>query len=220
MIHPDTELRFVNETIGYGVYATALLPKGTILYVKDSLEIEITPNRYSKLDLSFQKLVEKYTYINEKGNRILSWDNAKFVNHKCECNSMSTGYGFEIAIKDIAIGEEITDEYGLFNLIDSMEVDCGCSKCREILHPSDIDTYADQWDVIIQNSLTDVLNIQQPLFNYIDDKTKRDLCGYLKGKKPYKSVKAIKYNPVIHVQNEITRRSRQPSIKKSIGRLS
>ncbi|MHC5084588.1 MAG: SET domain-containing protein, partial [Planctomycetota bacterium] len=34
MIHPDTELRKVNETIGYGVFATRHIPKGTILYVK------------------------------------------------------------------------------------------------------------------------------------------------------------------------------------------
>ena len=217
MIHPDTELRFVNKTIGYGVYATTPLPKGTILYVKDNLEIEITPIKYSKLESKFQEIVEKYTYINEKGNRILSWDNAKFVNHKCECNSMSTGYGFEIAIKDIAAGEEITDEYGLFNLIDSVEVNCGCSKCRKILHPSDIDTYADQWDVTIQYSLEDVLNIEQPLWGYLSDKTRRDLCGYLLGKKMYKSVKALKYNPVIHENKKITGNSRQPSVKKSMG---
>ena len=38
MIHPNTRLGFVNEEIGYGVFATALIPKGTIVYVKDDLE--------------------------------------------------------------------------------------------------------------------------------------------------------------------------------------
>jgi hypothetical protein len=29
VIHPDTELRFVSDEIGYGVFATALIPRGT-----------------------------------------------------------------------------------------------------------------------------------------------------------------------------------------------
>ena len=38
MIHPKTTLRFINEEVGYGLYATEFIPKGTITYVKDSLE--------------------------------------------------------------------------------------------------------------------------------------------------------------------------------------
>lgn len=30
VIHPDTELRFVNPDIGYGVFATRFIPKGSI----------------------------------------------------------------------------------------------------------------------------------------------------------------------------------------------
>ena len=41
MLHPDTELRVVSADIGFGVFATALIPKGTIVYIKDPLEIEI-----------------------------------------------------------------------------------------------------------------------------------------------------------------------------------
>lgn len=41
MIHSDTELKFVNPQVGYGVFATALIPQGTIVYVMDSLEISI-----------------------------------------------------------------------------------------------------------------------------------------------------------------------------------
>ena len=37
MIHPCTELRHVSPEIGVGVFATALSPKGTLVYVKDSI---------------------------------------------------------------------------------------------------------------------------------------------------------------------------------------
>ena len=110
MIHPDREVKYINEALGSGVFATKALPKGTILYVIDSLEVELTSKQFNSLKKNMRDIVDTYSYINEKGHRILSWDNAKYVNHKCECNSMSTGYGFEIAIKDIDYGEEITNE--------------------------------------------------------------------------------------------------------------
>jgi hypothetical protein len=38
MIHPDTELRFINNIIGYGVVAKNFIPKGTITWVQDDLD--------------------------------------------------------------------------------------------------------------------------------------------------------------------------------------
>lgn len=35
MMHPDTRLVFVSEAQGLGVVATAFLPMGTILWVRD-----------------------------------------------------------------------------------------------------------------------------------------------------------------------------------------
>ena len=32
MIHPDTELRFISPEIGFGVFATKLIPQGTITW--------------------------------------------------------------------------------------------------------------------------------------------------------------------------------------------
>ena len=34
MMHPSIELKPVNPQIGYGVFATAFIPAGTIVYVK------------------------------------------------------------------------------------------------------------------------------------------------------------------------------------------
>ena len=197
MIHPNTEVKYINEVVGSGVVATAPLPKGTILYVIDSLEIEVTSKQFNKLDSKLRNIVDTYSYINEKGHRILSWDNAKYVNHKCECNSMSTGYGFEIAIKDIAIGEEITDEYGLFNLPYAISVDCGCVNCRKVVYPNDADTYLYEWDEIVREALSQITNVEQPLWDYIKLKTINELTGYLHGNRPYKSIDALRYRPTL-----------------------
>ena len=44
MIHPSTEIRYIDDVVGLGVFATTRLAKGTITYVWDPLEIEILPD--------------------------------------------------------------------------------------------------------------------------------------------------------------------------------
>lgn len=195
MIHPHTELRFANKKTGYGVFATAPIPKGTILYVKDYLDIEISEEEFSQLKDNYKKIVEKYSYIDERGIRIVSWDHAKYVNHKCDCNSMSTGYGFEIALRDIAEGEEITDEYGLFNIPLPVPVNCGCNNCRKTIFSTDIYRFHDEWDSLIISALHHVRKVEQPLWHLIDRKTKKSLEGYLSGREAYRSAINLKYLP-------------------------
>jgi len=201
MMHPDTELRFVSKEIGYGVFATRPIPIGTIVYVKDQLEVEITHEQYARLDSICRNSVDKYTYMDRRGVRILSWDYAKYVNHRCECNSISTAYGFEIAIRDISAGEEITDEYGLFNITEPMSVNCGCSHCRNILLPDDIDTYHPLWDEWVVGALAHVRNVKQPLWNLLDVSTKIELMNVLTGCGEYLSVIHLKWIPEMETHN-------------------
>ncbi len=195
MIHPNTELQFISEAIGYGVFATATIPKGTIVYVKDVLDIEISPSAFNQLAVDFREIVEKFGYRDQDGMRIVSWDHGKYVNHRCDCNTMSTGYGFEIALRDIKAGEEITDEYGLFNISIPMEVTCGCTDCRGVLKPTDIDVYGDAWDVRVAEALGSLNHVYQPLWKIVDSETKAQLRAYFSGKSPYLSVRCLKYTP-------------------------
>ena len=70
MIHPKTELRLINNQVGYGVFAIDFIPEGTITYVKDSLELVITPTDYLIHSAEMQQSIEKYSYRDENGNRI------------------------------------------------------------------------------------------------------------------------------------------------------
>ena len=192
MIHPDTEVRFINPTIGYGVFATADIPLGTIVYVKDRLEIELTEKNFNALDEHHQAIAGKFSYTDENGIRILSWDNAKYVNHRCDCNSISTGYGFEIAIRNIWKGEEICDDYGLFNLDEEIPLACGCLNCRKTLRPNDLDVYHQVWDMAILTALEKVADVHQPLMKFMDGNERKRLHAYLCGEEPYTSVLALK----------------------------
>ena len=49
LVHPDSELRFVNPVIGHGLFATRLIPKGTITWVGDDLDQFITPEAAARL---------------------------------------------------------------------------------------------------------------------------------------------------------------------------
>jgi hypothetical protein len=193
MIHPHTELRFVNQAIGYGVFATAPIQKGTIVYVKDQLEIEITQRQFDQMDQAYQDVVEKYSYIDQRGVRIVSWDHGKYVNHSCECNSMSTGYGFEVAIRDISPNEEITDEYGLFNIPYPIKLSCNCTRCRKVLLPTDIDTYFEIWDARVLEAIRHVPEVAQPLWGFIDKEARTELMSFLSGHSEYRSVINLKY---------------------------
>ncbi|MCB0619460.1 MAG: SET domain-containing protein [Saprospiraceae bacterium] len=204
MIHPNTQIRIVSEEIGYGVFATEFIPAGTIVYVKDLLEVEVTQSAFAILPLALQEVVNKYSYIDEHGVRIVSWDFAKYVNHCCQPNTMSTGYGFEIALRDIQAGEEITDEYALFNLEEDMSLSCSKPGCRGRVSPVDVDLYAQQWDQQIRRVLDKVFDLPQPLLPFIDPQTVASLHDYRANPEHYRSVRRLKYEPAAgnHVQKD------------------
>ena len=193
MIHPNTKIQHINDQIGYGVFATEFIPKGTITYVKDSLELEISQADFSKHSPEMQEQIEKYSYIDEKGNRIVSWDFAKYVNHCCDCNTMSTGYGFEIAIRDIQIGEQITDEYGMFNMTDQMFLECSRPNCSGMVGHTDLDKYYEEWDRKVQPALMAYAHVDQPLSCFLDNQTLEELQGLFLDQKNYKSVLHLKF---------------------------
>ncbi|MCC5945927.1 MAG: SET domain-containing protein-lysine N-methyltransferase [Bernardetiaceae bacterium] len=193
MIHPNTELRFISSAIGYGVFAVSFIPKGTIVYVKDSLEIEVSPKKYDKLDTYAKAVVDKYSYRDERGFRIISWDFAKYVNHSCNYNTISTGYGFEIAIRDIEVDEQITDEYGIFNLEQNFSCSCGSAQCRGQIKPTDFDTYATLWDSQIKDALQYYARTPQDLAIYIPPKLQKQLNNYLQTGTYYRSIKNLQH---------------------------
>lgn len=193
MIHPNTALRFISQEIGYGVFATERIPEGTIVYVKDSLEHVITPTAFQMQSQPMQEVIEKYSYIDEAGNRIVSWDFAKYVNHCCNCNTMSTGYGFEIAIRDIEAGEQITDEYGIFNLSEEMPLVCGEHGCRKRLAPEDFEHLYPRWDEQIRKSIAKLFGVDQPLFPFVDEETRSALEKLSRDPAQYRSVYALRY---------------------------
>ena len=190
MMHPKTEVRFVDPTIGYGVFAAEDIPRGTIIYVRDQMEAAYAARHANRTDLAQRP--GKTVYADESGVHIVSRDNARYVNHRCDCNVMATAYGFEIAVRDIWKGQEICEEYGLFDLGRDIPLGCGCTRCRKNLRPDDLERYQAAWDGLILDALSRVADVPQPLMAFMDDESKHRLRAYLCGEEPYVSVAALK----------------------------
>ncbi len=163
--------------------------------MKDSLEITVSPADYLLHSPEVREQIDKYSYRDERGQRIISWDFAKYVNHCCNCNTISTGYGFEVALREIEAGEQITDEYGIFNIEREMSLVCDQPGCRQCLRPSDFDAYYEQWDRRIREVLPLLKRVSQPLLPFIDPQAKRDLRAYFADDRQYKSVYVLKFRP-------------------------
>ncbi len=201
MIHPHTEVRWVSDEIGHGVFATRPIAAGTITYAWDALEVEITPDDVRLRDKALLEVIERYSYIDGRGVRILSWDHAKFVNHSCNPNSLSTGYGFEIAIRDIAADEELTDDYGMFNLPTPMAISCCATGCRGRVSGDDLDRHWKRWDLKVRAAIDRFPLVTQPLGGLLDAATANKLRGYGKGQEDYVSVHTLRVQDPKRVAN-------------------
>jgi hypothetical protein len=171
MIHPDTELRFISDKIGYGVVATKLIPKGTITWALDKLDRIFTPAEINTMAPTYRQIMDKYTYRNPHGNYVFCWDNARYINHSSNANCITTAYEFEIAIRDIQPGEELTDDYGYLNLEEPFEVVPEPGTNRTVVYPDDLVRYYAVWDEKLLGAFPQLLKIDQPLFHLLEPST-------------------------------------------------
>jgi hypothetical protein len=187
MIHPNTELKYISDAIGYGVVATTLIPAGTITWVLDKLDREFAPSDFQSMAPIYQNILETYTYRNNKGNFVLCWDNGRFVNHSFNSNCLTTAYDFEIAIRDIQPGEQLTDDYGYLNISEPFRgVDEGTK--RKVVYPDDLTKYHKVWDKKIEKVFGNILLLEQPLKTLISDKLWTKIQNITDGKEPLDSI--------------------------------
>lgn len=162
MIFPKTELQFISPEMGYGVVATEFIPKGTITWVLDRLDREFTPRQIQQLPPTYQGIIDTYSYRNNRGNYVLCWDFGRYVNHSFKSNCLTTAYNFEIAIRDIYPGEQLTDDYGYLNVNTPFKpIDEGTE--RKVVYPDDLPNYYSQWDAQLKEVFPLIVQIPQPL---------------------------------------------------------
>ncbi len=187
MIHPKTELRFISKEVGYGVFATDFIPAGTITWVLDKLDREFRPEEFFAMDLLYQNIIDTYTFRNNIGNYVLCWDHGRFVNHSFNSNCLTTAYDFEIAIRDILPGEQLTDDYGYLNIKDPFTAEDEGTE-RKIVYPDDLVRYYKVWDAQILKVFGKINAYEQPLRVLIKDELWDKVQKIIAGKQQIDSI--------------------------------
>jgi hypothetical protein len=193
MIHPDTELRFISPEIGYGVVATKFIPKGTITWIGDPLDQVFTTSQIEQLDPFFREILHTYCYRDHNGDFILCWDNSRFVNHSFNSNCISTAYNFEIAVRDIHVGEELTNDYGYLNVTEPFDClpEAGTTRTRVL--PDDLLHYHKEWDEKLKSAFACFNNVQQPFLKFIGPEHKDKVLDVAAGKAEMDSIRSCYY---------------------------
>ena len=195
MLHPHTTLRYINPTIGYGVFATQEIPKGTMIWVQDELDREITQNEFESLDVIYQTILDKYTFRNKKGNYVLCWDLTKYMNHSFKPNCIPTTFRFELAIKDIKKGEQLTNDYGFFNITEPFRGFEEGTR-RKVVYPNDLIKYHSIWDKLLENSIKKFFVVDQPLKDLLSKDTILELQKIVNRKLKLPSILDLYYSNV------------------------
>lgn len=196
MLHPCTELRKINEQIGYGVFATHPIPRGTITWALDPLDQILDQHAAEQLEQPYCGNLMRYTWVNAIGHRILCWDFGRFMNHSCEANSYGPGgCQFEIAVHDIAVDEEITCDYATLNLEKPLVCQCGSSRCRGVVNSDDLENIACRCDDLIRSAFMQIRDVQQPLWHWLESQNS-EIDGMLRHPDSIPSVLKHRWRPI------------------------
>jgi hypothetical protein len=190
MIHPDTEVRFIDAEKGHGLFAVRYIPRGTITWTRDPLDREFSSLELSTYPTEVQEMILHYSYRNKSGNFIFCWDNTRYINHSSWPNTCITPYDLELAICDIHPGDEITNHYGMLNIIEPFEP---CGENREIIRPDDLVRHHVLWDGLLAEVFPLLTGLDQPLRKYIDPARWHHLEEISDGRSPLQSILSCYY---------------------------
>ncbi len=142
MLHSAIVVRGTGAIHCNGLFATRLIPKGTLVWHLDEptfswKEIEAWPaERRKAFDwYGFQCGVDRYSLPEGKSRE---------ANHSCDPNTWWAGSDSIVARRDIKANEEVTYDYSScdIDLVFEMECHCGASCCRGRISNRD---YLDPW---------------------------------------------------------------------------
>jgi uncharacterized protein len=105
---------------GFGVFAAEPITQGTPVWrFAPGLDMEFAASVVDRLPAHVRTFFSHYGYLDRNVQRIiLCFDDARFVNHSDSPNVATDyaldAYGVDVALRDIARGEELTMDYANF----------------------------------------------------------------------------------------------------------
>ena len=155
------------EGKGMGLFAKRFIPKGTMVTGECDKYMVIPSEHFSRLTRQEQESMLHFCVTGKDGSVLVLTDEGRFMNHSCNANILETGFGFDIVVKDITEGEELTADYRQFydHLYGKAPLACTCSEKPHIVVFSDKlqASMRGIWNSKIMEALLLVDKVPQPL---------------------------------------------------------
>jgi uncharacterized protein len=169
MIHPLARLLPAAEHIGDGMFATGPIPRGTIVWTQDCLDQVFSPEAFDALPPALHEAVDRYAHLDAERNRILCWDEGRYINHDCNPSLRGVGPWFQVARRDLVAGDQLTCDYAECNVHPALHCSCDTSLCRGKIHASDLVELGPGWDAEARDLAAVAATLDQPLWPYLLD---------------------------------------------------
>lgn len=108
-----------SKIAGIGLFTVLFIPKGTPVWkFEKGFDLELSKTQFEKLSEPAQEQILNYCYFNPKTEKyIVCSDDARFFNHSDNPNVSSGPDDDHIdkALRDIEVGEELTQNYKIFD---------------------------------------------------------------------------------------------------------
>ena len=117
MFYVKTKLK-ESKIHGIGLFADQDIKKNAPVYTtNESLNLRLSEKEFSRLPEDEKSTIRHYGYFDNNNNTWnLCFDNIRFCNHSVEGN-IALREGKVVALRDIKNGEELTQNYGDFELL-------------------------------------------------------------------------------------------------------
>jgi SET domain-containing protein len=113
-------VRLDNSPIhGLGVFTVEFIAAGSAVWrFTEGFDLDLDPDTVEAQPLHLRRMLLHYGYLDPRLRRfILCCDNARFINHSDRPNLAADyrldRHGVDLAVRDIAPGEELTVDYGI-----------------------------------------------------------------------------------------------------------
>jgi uncharacterized protein len=101
---------------GVGLFAAQFVSKGTKTWkLNPKVDLVITASEYKKLPKIFRKNIDDHIYQCKFTKKwIFCTDDARFMNHSSNPNIKTVRGMYDVSLRDINEGEELTVDYDVF----------------------------------------------------------------------------------------------------------
>lgn len=131
-VTPKAHKGIASGITGRGLAAVEAIDSGEIVAVKGghivtTATLQSLPERLRNSEVQITDDLHLVALTNDEYESVML-----FINHSCEPNVGFAGNVVLLAMRDIAVGEELTTDYALFDDYEgSMECGCGRRRCRQ-----------------------------------------------------------------------------------------